>query len=77
MLRDQSEIDRDYLPIYKAEKIEEIKSLLRTRDYDSSKTQAALKAQYEILKAGWSILATIEEVDTAYNDFIVFMDLSE
>ena len=76
VLRSQEEIDADYLPIYKEEKLTEIRELLYTRWPDSSKTIAALKARYDVVKGASSGWADTSEVDTAYNDFVTFMDLS-
>ena len=76
VLRTQEEMDTDYLPIYKEEKLTELRELLYTRWPDSSKTIAALKAQYDVVKAASSEWDSLTDVDTAYDNFTTFMDLS-
>jgi len=61
---------------YAAIKLNEIKELVSNDFPDSSKDVSALIAQYKIIKSasfGWT---TIAQVDTAYDNFIAFMDLS-
>jgi hypothetical protein len=53
-----------------------IRELLYTRWPDSSKTIAALKAQYDVVKSDSSSWTSLAEVDTAYDNFVTFMDLS-
>ena len=60
---------------YAERKIDEIRGLVTSRWVDSSKTIAALKAQYDVFKGASSSWTSFAEVDSAYNDFIIFMDL--
>lgn len=72
--RTQAEIDADYLPVYIAQKIDDARELLYTRWPDSSKTIAANQARYQSFKGG--TYADIAAVDSEYDDFVTFLDLS-
>jgi len=74
--RTQSEIDADYLIIYKDKKLTELRELLYTSWPDSSKAIAALKENYDLSKSSIESATSISEIDTAYNNFVTFMDLS-
>ncbi len=71
-----AEINTDYLPVYIPEKLDEIRTLLYTRWPDSGKTIAALKAEYDNVKTASSGWTSISDVNTAYDNFVTFMDLS-
>ena len=76
VLRSQSEIDADFLPIYIDKKLIELRELIYTRWVDSSKTAAANQAQYQIVKSNIETATSIIEVDNKYNNFVTFMNLS-
>ena len=74
--RSSAEIDADYLEIYRAEKLEALRELFVNNWPDSSKAISANQAQYNNAKSGIAGAADIAEVDTEYNTFVEFMDLS-
>ena len=61
------------IPRCKEAKVNEARNTSATRWIDSSKTVAAIQAQYKVFKAG--NYSTIAEVDTAYNNFISWMEI--
>lgn len=61
---------------YAQETIEKARQLLYSSWPDSSKTIAALKAQYDVLKSDSASWTSFTDADSAYEDFEVFMDLS-
>jgi len=58
---------------YFVSKINKARITSITRWIDSSKTVAAIQAQYKVFKEG--NYSTIAEVDTAYNNFISWMEI--
>lgn len=64
------------IEMYAEDCIQRARNLYYTRFPDSSKTIAAIQAQYANLKTNSVTWTTILEVNTAYNDFETFMDLS-
>lgn len=72
----EAEINTNYLPNYIVLKLDEIRTKLYMYWPDSSKTISALKAQYDVVKTASSGWSSISDVDTAYDNFITFMDLS-
>ena len=63
----------DDIDKYLIAKIEDARNISTTRWIDSSKAVTAIQANYNVFKNG--SYSTITEVETAYNNFINFMEL--
>lgn len=70
------EVNTYYLPVYIEKRLLELRQLMYTRWVDSSKTGAANQAQYKIAKTNMAGSTSLSEVDTEYNNFELFMNLS-